>query len=118
MNLVTVLWGSQHAIIKLALDDTSSDTSPAELNLARFILAGRRHCSLQLMRFSLCLATSSPDWVANLVVHRYLLCSQLTSPQPFHASLIPVTTLHFSRFSLPPCLVVAYSQPASSYQQL
>ena len=39
LNLVTVLWGSQHAIIKLALDDASSDTSPAQLNLARFFIA-------------------------------------------------------------------------------
>ena len=39
LNLVTVLWGSQHAIIKLALDDSSSDTSPAQLNLARFFIA-------------------------------------------------------------------------------
>ena len=39
LNLVTVLWGSQHAIIKLALQDASSDTSPAELNLFRFVLA-------------------------------------------------------------------------------
>ena len=39
LNLVTVLWGSQHAIIKLALEDGGSDTSPAELNLFRFLLA-------------------------------------------------------------------------------
>ena len=39
LNLVTVLWGSQHAIIKLALDDTSAHTSPAELNLTRFVIA-------------------------------------------------------------------------------
>ena len=39
LNFVTVLWGSQHAIIKLALEDGGSDTSPAELNLFRFLLA-------------------------------------------------------------------------------
>ena len=39
LNLVTVLWGSQHAIIKMALDDSTSNTTPAGLNLARFVIA-------------------------------------------------------------------------------
>ncbi len=39
LNLVTVLWGSQHAVIKIALEDAGGHTSPAELNLARFVIA-------------------------------------------------------------------------------
>lgn len=35
LNLTTVLWGTQHAIIKLGLEDTP----PSTLNFARFVLA-------------------------------------------------------------------------------
>jgi hypothetical protein len=48
LNLVTVLWGTQHAIIKLALDDPTSNTSPSQLNLARFLIAGAT--ALRLLR--------------------------------------------------------------------
>lgn len=36
LNMVTILWGTQHAVIKLILD---SDLSPGMTNLARFSLA-------------------------------------------------------------------------------
>lgn len=35
LNFVTVLWGTQHAVIKLAINETS----PSALNLSRFLLA-------------------------------------------------------------------------------
>ena len=38
LNFVTILWGSQHAIIKMALD-SGDGMSPAALNLDRFIIA-------------------------------------------------------------------------------
>lgn len=37
LNIVTVLWGTQHSVIKLAVD--SDHSSPASLNFARFLLA-------------------------------------------------------------------------------
>ena len=38
LNFVTILWGSQHAIIKMALD-SGDGMSPAALNLDRFLIA-------------------------------------------------------------------------------
>ena len=38
LNFVTILWGSQHAVIKMALE-SGDGMSPATLNLDRFILA-------------------------------------------------------------------------------